>query len=256
MGIGKRIKEAREKKQLTQEELGRLIGVTGSAITNYEKETSHPKEPVMYALIDALGVDANFLFQDCVNITDKSPSPEEKEHMKKYRALDKHGKEIVDTNLDIEYRRCESIRKAKEAQEQFDMEAADDNSPVVVLRQPYAQVAAAEGAGAFLLDDGYDEVTVCLNEYTQKADEILKVVGRSMQPRIMDGDRILVRIQPSVNIGEIGVFVLDGEGFLKQSGENELVSLNPDIADVMIGDQQKVECYGKFISVLKPEWIV
>ncbi len=43
MGIGYRIKEARENLGFTQTELGKLIGVTGSAITNYENETSHPK---------------------------------------------------------------------------------------------------------------------------------------------------------------------------------------------------------------------
>lgn len=64
MGIGKRVKEARERLGLTQKELGEIIGVTASAVTNYENGTSHPKEPVMYALIDALKVDANFLFQD------------------------------------------------------------------------------------------------------------------------------------------------------------------------------------------------
>ncbi len=79
MGIGRRLKEAREKAGLTQEELGKMIGVTGSSITNYEKETSHPKEPIMYALIDALGVEPNFLFQDCVNLssTKKPPSTTE-----------------------------------------------------------------------------------------------------------------------------------------------------------------------------------
>lgn len=71
MGIGRRLKEAREMAGLTQEELGRMIGITGSAITNYEKETSHPKEPIMYALIDALKVEPNFLFQDCVNLPKK-----------------------------------------------------------------------------------------------------------------------------------------------------------------------------------------
>ncbi len=76
MGIGRRLKEAREKAGLTQEELGRMIGVTGSAITNYEKETSHPKEPVMYALIDALDVEPNFLFQDCVNLPAKDINSE------------------------------------------------------------------------------------------------------------------------------------------------------------------------------------
>lgn len=68
MGIGKRLKEAREATGLTQEELGRRVGVTGSAITNYEKEVSHPKESVMYALFDVLQVEPNFLFQDCVKI--------------------------------------------------------------------------------------------------------------------------------------------------------------------------------------------
>jgi len=68
MGIGKRLKEARERAGLTQEELGRKIGVTGSSITNYEKETSHPKEPIMYKLIDVLDIEPNFLFQDCVKL--------------------------------------------------------------------------------------------------------------------------------------------------------------------------------------------
>ena len=72
MGIGKRLKEARERKGLTQRELAKIVGVTGSAITNYENEVSHPKEQIMYALIDALGVDPNFLFQDCVFISTQS----------------------------------------------------------------------------------------------------------------------------------------------------------------------------------------
>ena len=36
MGFGSRLREAREKANYTQKELGKLVGVTGSAITNYE----------------------------------------------------------------------------------------------------------------------------------------------------------------------------------------------------------------------------
>lgn len=82
MGIGRRIKEAREALHLTQKELGDLVGVTGSSITNYENETSHPKEPIMYKLINELGIDANFLFQDSVN-TKKSPPSEDEDDIKK-----------------------------------------------------------------------------------------------------------------------------------------------------------------------------
>lgn len=101
MGIGKRIKEARENLGLTQSELGDLVGVTGSAITNYEKETSHPKEAVMYKLFECLHVDANYLFQDVVKVPPKTNDVtiSEYEHIKKYRSLDKSGQEHVDTVL-------------------------------------------------------------------------------------------------------------------------------------------------------------
>ncbi len=108
MGIGKRIKEARENLGLTQSELAGLVGVTGSAITNYEKETSHPKESVMYKLFDALKVDANYLFQDVADISENTITVtiSEFNHIKKYRQLDHYGKRIIDLLLDEEYRRC------------------------------------------------------------------------------------------------------------------------------------------------------
>lgn len=115
MGIGKRIKEARENLGLTQTELGELIGVTGSAITNYEKETSHPKESIMYKLFEALNVDANYLFQDVVNIPKKvnDVTLSEFEHIKKYRTLDSHGKEMVNFVLNKEFERLAELEKEK-----------------------------------------------------------------------------------------------------------------------------------------------
>lgn len=191
--------------------------------------------------------------------TEKAPSlsDEAKNVATRYSELDTYGKEAVDGVLDVEYRRCEEEKaRILAAKEQSSMETAEEIIPTVMLRQPYTQVAAAECAGAFLLDDGYEEVSVELNRYTQQADVILKVVGRSMEPVISDGDRVLVRQQPSVRIGEIGVFIIDGEGFLKQSAQDRLVSLNDAIEDVLIRDMQNVECYGKFIKVLDPAWVV
>lgn len=167
--------------------------------------------------------------------------------IKKYPSLDSYGQEAVDGVLDVEWRRCTQPTQAEQPKH---------SRPSVTLRRPFTQVAAAEGAGAFLIDSDYDEVKVELNSFTQKADLILKVVGRSMEPEIHNGDHILVREQPSVEEGEIGVFIIDGNGFLKQSGPDRLISLNPDIDDVIIKDQQTAECYGKYICVLDPAWVV
>ncbi len=110
MGIGKRIKEARLALNLTQEELAHILGVTKGAVANYENETSHPKEPVMYKMFEALNVDANYLFQDVVKIpVQKDISFAEYEHIKKYRALDPQGQEHVNTVLDWETKRTSTI---------------------------------------------------------------------------------------------------------------------------------------------------
>lgn len=111
MGIGYRIKEARERLGLTQTELGSIVGVTGSAITNYEKETSHPKEQIIYKLMETLNVDANYLFQDAVHLPKKENdiTLTEYEHIKKYRVLDEHGKEMVDFTLQKEWERSTKI---------------------------------------------------------------------------------------------------------------------------------------------------
>lgn len=128
MGIGYRIKEAREQLGLTQTELGQKVGVTGSAITNYEKETSHPKEQIIYKLMETLGVDANYLFQDCMSIPPKNNdiNLSEYEHIKKYRGLDDHGKEMVDFTLEKEYER--SIIEKKKSDNVVPMMVAETSN--------------------------------------------------------------------------------------------------------------------------------
>jgi len=66
MGFGNQIRKAREAKGLTQKDLADRIGVTASAVTNYENETSHPKKEVLYRMFEALDVDANYLYRDAI----------------------------------------------------------------------------------------------------------------------------------------------------------------------------------------------
>lgn len=55
--MGKRIKEARKEKGLTQCELGKLSGIAGPTVLRYEKgQFKDPKIPVVQAISQALGV--------------------------------------------------------------------------------------------------------------------------------------------------------------------------------------------------------
>lgn len=112
MGIGNRIKEARQHSGYTQGELADLVGVTKAAIANYENDISHPKEAVLYKLINVLKVDANYLFQDNIHFSSdqRSVSFKEYELIEKYRKLDKDGKHLIESTLTIEYQRTEELR--------------------------------------------------------------------------------------------------------------------------------------------------
>ena len=79
VGIGNRLRMARERAGLQQKQLAEMIDVAPSSITNYENETSHPKEEKLYALMKALDVDANYLFADVMaelGITKSPPKAE------------------------------------------------------------------------------------------------------------------------------------------------------------------------------------
>ena len=102
MGIGRRIRTLRERAGITQEELARRLGVTPSAVGNYEREISHPKEEVLYRLFTALSCEPNELFSDYYNAR-LSPA---QLHLAKYRELDDHGRELVDACTEIEHSRC------------------------------------------------------------------------------------------------------------------------------------------------------
>ena len=57
---GSLIKEAREKKGFTQEQLGKAIGVTGVAIMRYEKGKRTPSSEVIEKIANVLGTDFAF----------------------------------------------------------------------------------------------------------------------------------------------------------------------------------------------------
>ncbi|MBR1565152.1 MAG: helix-turn-helix transcriptional regulator, partial [Oscillospiraceae bacterium] len=72
MSFGSRLRERREALGLKQSELGKMLGVTGSAIGNYENGVSFPKADVLYRVFDALDCDANYLYRDEMNKQDSS----------------------------------------------------------------------------------------------------------------------------------------------------------------------------------------
>ncbi|RAW92445.1 MULTISPECIES: LexA family protein [unclassified Photorhabdus] len=61
--IGERIKLRRKELKLTQRELGKLVGVSNAAISQWEKEDTEPKGDNLLALSSALGYSAAYILK-------------------------------------------------------------------------------------------------------------------------------------------------------------------------------------------------
>ena len=125
MSVGSRIRELREDKELSRAELADKIGVTIAAISNYENEVSSPKEPILFKIMEVLECDANYLFQDSINIPTMKDSFSVLEHnlIKKYRELDAHGKDMVATVLQKEYDHIIELRDSVSQTEELSEES-------------------------------------------------------------------------------------------------------------------------------------
>ena len=246
MGIGFRIKEARERKNWTQTELGEKIGLTGSAITNYENNISHPKEPILYKLLDVLEVDANFLFQDEMH----SVKPDvfsffEKDLIYKYRDLDKYGKEAIENLLNTETKRINDLKKQEETQKIL---SDDQNNYKAEIK--YFDTPVSAGSGEYIDSENYIMLDL-METPPPGAEFVVRVCGDSMEPTYKDGDKLYIKPQEEVAIGEIGIFYINGDVFVKERGADGLISHNQSYKIIPVGEYDSFKCYGKVIGVCK-----
>ena len=74
--IGQRIKKAREKKQLTQEQLSELVDLSPMHISVIERGAKPPKLETLINIANALGVSTDTLLQDVIDNRIKAVSSE------------------------------------------------------------------------------------------------------------------------------------------------------------------------------------
>ena len=90
------------------------------------------------------------------------------------------------------------------------------------------------------------------NKETARVDFLVRI-DASLVPPYSKDDLLMVQKQPDVFEGEIGLFLIDGKPHIKKRGKDQLISLNPSIAPVPIGDN--VEGLGKVLGVLDRSYI-
>lgn len=276
-----RLKELRIKRNLNMRQTALALGIPYTTYISYEKGDREPNSEMLINLADFFNCSIDYLLgrsDDPIDdsVLDKSllidqdlleekgniyeaqkaqrkrdnklsakelfsetVTRKEIEHITKLRQLDSHGTKIVDLVLNEEYERCTSITVSEIELEPEEIE----------IKHSYYKVSAGTG---FNLgnDDEWETISVPDTPEARKADFALTIKGDSMEPVYFNGDIVLVKEQAAIDVGEIGIYMIEGKGYIKKYGGDRLISLNAVYDDIEFSDydEERIRCVGKVIG--------
>lgn len=108
-------------------------------------------------------------------------------------------------------------------------------------------IPVSAGPGNYLEGNDYEMIEA--DDLTpDTADYALRVNGESMMPRFVDQQIVFIREQPFLNEGEIGIFCLNNDAYLKKLGRGCLISLNPEYDPIPIREHDEFKVFGKVVG--------
>lgn len=225
--IAKNIRRFLNDSNMSQKKLAELINIKPSTLSDYLNLRSNPSHGVIQRIADVFGVgksDIDTTYKDENDITsiyDQLTPPRQK------RVLDFATEQLDEQNNKVLH----------------------INSNNIVSEEVAVYGYASAGTGETLIDGV--EFTTQYNGHIPNHDFALQVNGDSMEPMFEDKEIIFIDKTKQINSGQIGIFVIDGEAYLKKVFINEegirLVSLNSKYPDLFFDKNNDIKVAGKVI---------
>lgn len=223
------VKHFRLQKNLTMEELAKKLGKAKSSISKWESGERSPKIYEIEEIAEFFGVEPNVMMFGFNNVKSTSTT-----------------KQILDSvfsKLD-EPRQDKVVAYAKSE--------LDDQNKVVNMKDytyDYYDNAVSAGTGQYIGTSQRETITLPV-EFD--ADYVVPVYGDSMEPEYHDGDYIFIESTVNLNDGEIGVFELYGDTYVKQlileDDHAYLHSLNKKYKDMKVDADSDFRILGRVVG--------
>ncbi|HHW5248646.1 TPA: XRE family transcriptional regulator [Staphylococcus aureus] len=242
MGIGKGLKMLRNSNNLTMEELANDLNekypesmkLTKGKISKWENEKEEPRLSTAKILAEYFDVMINDLYDDNHKEESTKSITAIYDQLTPYRQ--KNVLTYAKHQLDIQNERTNDV---------IDL---DDYKGDIIQETPINGYASA-GTGEQLFDEPRFKVNV--KGYIPPHDLALQVNGDSMEPMFENGEIIFVEKTHDIKNGQIGVFIINGEAFVKKVRVEDdrltLISLNKKYKDLHFYENEGVKLVGKVI---------
>ncbi|ATH60417.1 transcriptional regulator [Staphylococcus nepalensis] len=241
-----RLKFAMQNKNLNQSELSKLTGIGRNSISDYLKGKYEAKQDKIYILAKYLNVNEAWLMG--YDVSKERVSDEQRDVTKPTLT------QINEVSSKLEEKRQKRVLAY--AKHHYSVQQQGEN---IIYLQSYKDSKTEEvtvngyvsaGTGETLVDDikfivNYPAGVVPPHDFA------LQINGDSMEPLFEHKEIIFVEENTSINSGQLGVFVVDGEAYVKKvfiyQDHIRLVSLNPKYGDMNFYGDSDVRFAGRVI---------
>lgn len=254
MDIVDRIQALVDEKGLSIAALERNTGLSNVIIKKWKKQ-SHSCDRVI-TIANYLNTSIEYLILGTVET--KGLAFDVQQLLDYYNRLDKMEKGMVlgkaETLAELAAERAAKERAAEQAKKTAKpVELAADGQPEPdepeLCTIIYYDYPASAGTGLFLDETTSEEITIFKTPKALRATFAIPIEGDSMEPEFSDEDIVLVESCPCVSRGEIGIFLLDGEAFIKEFGGDCLISYNKKKYDpIMLKNYSSRVCLGRVLG--------
>ena len=250
--FGAVIRARRNALGMNQSRLAEEAGVSRNAVAGWETGHSRPDLGTVPSLCQALGISIEAFFG-----LETPRNEEDNRLLKLFHSLDLRDREVIlwQTEALAEGRKSQlSALQIKQKERQGNKGCGSREIPVPRFVTVYeSHLGAAAGVGTALDEALGEEIYLLADDETEQADEVITVSGCSMEPTFADGDRVLVHHTDRLRPGEIGVFLVDNEGYIKEYQPDGLHSHNPAYGMIPLTGEETVRCVGRVIGALREE---
>ena len=223
------VKHFRLQKNLTMEELAKKLGKAKSSISKWESGERSPKIYEIEEIAEFFNVEPNVMMFGFGKVKSTSTT-----------------KQI----LDSVFSKLEEPRQDKVVA--YAKSELDDQNKVVNIKDytyDYYDNAVSAGTGQYIGTSQRETITLPV-EFD--ADYVVPVYGDSMEPEYHDGDYIFIESTVNLNDGEIGVFELYGDTYVKQlmleDDHAYLHSLNKKYKDMKVDADSDFRVLGRVVG--------
>lgn len=238
MNVGKRIKQRRKSMKMSADQLAESVGVSRSTIFRYEKGDIEKVGPdVLMGIAKTLNTTPSFLmgWDDIQESKSK-----DLEIISIYNELKTPRQKRVLTYADNQLKEQEL--------EENNQNTVNEPQVTYYIYDYYDQPASA-GTGQYLNDVQVEQIELPVDV---DADFVVPIYGDSMEPEYHSGDYVFVKLSVDLSSGDIGVFELYGDAYIKEliiddSGAY-LHSLNNKYDDILVDADSDFRIIGEVVG--------